>query len=63
LDKVYQGNESLEKYIERFTTLVAEIESEGEVSMSAKMHTFRDFGTTYRQLPCWILPPGSLSRS
>jgi hypothetical protein len=41
LDSVYQGNESVEKYVERFTTLLAEVEVSGDLSMGEKIHRFR----------------------
>jgi hypothetical protein len=41
LDSVYQGKESLEKYVERFTTLLADVEVAGELSSGEKVHRFR----------------------
>jgi Retrotransposon gag protein len=41
LDMVYHGNESLDKYIERFTSLVAEVEVPGNLSVGEKIHRFR----------------------
>jgi hypothetical protein len=40
LDKLVQGSDSLERYVERFLTLIAEIEADKEVSMSEKIHRF-----------------------
>lgn len=41
LDNVYQGREAIEKYVERFTTLAAEVEVGGDLSMGEKIHRFR----------------------
>jgi hypothetical protein len=41
LDNVYQGRESIEKYVERFTTLAAEVEVGGDLSVGEKLHRFR----------------------
>ena len=41
LDKVYQGHDSLERYVERFTALVAEIEAEEDISEPEKLLKFK----------------------
>jgi hypothetical protein len=41
LEKIFQGGDSLDKYVERFLTLVAEVEAEGEISMADKLHKFK----------------------
>lgn len=41
LDKVYQGNDSLERYVERFTALVAEVEAEEDISEPEKLLKFK----------------------
>lgn len=41
LDKIFQGSDTLERYVERFMSLVAEIEAESELSTSEKLHRFR----------------------
>jgi hypothetical protein len=41
LEKIFQGGDSLDKYVERFLTLVAEVEAEGELSMADKLHKFK----------------------
>jgi hypothetical protein len=41
IDKIFQGSDTLERYVERFMSLVAEIEAEGELSTSEKLHRFR----------------------
>jgi hypothetical protein len=41
LDKIFQGADSLERYVERFTSLVAEIEAEEEISAPEKLMKFK----------------------
>jgi hypothetical protein len=41
LDQVYQGSDTLERYVERFTTLLSEVEVGGELSGGEKIHRFR----------------------
>jgi uncharacterized membrane protein YgcG len=41
LDTVYQGGESLDKYIERFTTLIGEVEAYEVLAMGEKVHRFK----------------------
>lgn len=41
LDKIYQGADTLERYVERFMSLVAEIEAESDLSASEKLHRFK----------------------
>ena len=40
LDKVYQGNESVERYIERFVALLSDIEVDYEMVEQDKLHLF-----------------------
>jgi hypothetical protein len=40
LDKVYQGNESVERYIERFVALLSDVEVEYEMVEQDKLHLF-----------------------
>ena len=41
LDKIFQGSDTLERYIERFMSLVAEIEAESDLSDAEKLHRFK----------------------
>jgi hypothetical protein len=41
LDTVYQGGDTLDRYIERITTLFGEIETKEELSMGEKLHRFK----------------------
>jgi hypothetical protein len=40
LDHVYQGHESVEKYIERFITLLSDVETEYEICENDKIYMF-----------------------
>jgi hypothetical protein len=40
LDHVYQGQESVEKYIERFITLLSDVETEYEICENDKIYMF-----------------------
>lgn len=40
LDRVYQGNESVEKYIERFMSLLSDVEAEYEMCAQDQLHLF-----------------------
>ena len=41
LDKIFQGSDSLNRYIERFMSLVAEIEAESDLTDAEKLHRFK----------------------
>lgn len=56
LDHVYQGNESAEKYIERFVTLLGDIETDYEMSEHDKIHLFLKGLNTPIRLACAINP-------
>ena len=56
LDHVYQGTESVEKYIERFVTLVGDIETDYEMSEHDKIHLFLKGLNTPIRLACAINP-------
>ena len=56
LDHVYQGHESVEKYIERFVTLLGDVETDYEMSEHDKIHLFLKGLNTPIRLACAINP-------
>jgi hypothetical protein len=56
LDNVYQGQETVERYIERFVTLLGDVETEWEISENDKIHMFLKGLNTQLRLACTINP-------
>ena len=56
LDKVYQGNESVEKYIERFIALTSDVETEYQMMEQDKIHLFLKGLSTPLRVACTINP-------
>lgn len=56
LDKVYQGNEGVERYIERYMSLLADVETEYEMCEQDKIHLFLKGLDTPLKLACTVNP-------
>lgn len=56
LDKVYQGHEGVERYIERFVCLLSDIEVEYEMQEQDKIHLFLKGLNTPLRLACTVNP-------
>lgn len=56
LDNVYQGQDTVEKYIERFVTLLGDVETEWEISENDKIHMFLKGLNTNLRLACTVNP-------
>jgi hypothetical protein len=56
LDHVYQGQESNEKYIERFITLLSDVETEYEICENDKIYMFLKGLNAHIRVACTINP-------
>lgn len=56
LDKVYQGSEGVERYIERFMSLLADVETEYDICEPDKIHLFLRGLETPLKLACTVNP-------
>jgi hypothetical protein len=56
LDKVYQGNEGVERFIERFTSLLADVETEYDMCEQDKIHLFIKGLETPLRMACTVNP-------
>jgi hypothetical protein len=56
LDHVYQGQESVEKYIERFITLLSDVETEYEICENDKTYMFLKGLNAHIRVACTINP-------
>jgi hypothetical protein len=56
LDKVFQGNETVERYIERFMSLLADVEVDYQIAMQDQLHLFTKGLNTPLKLACTVNP-------
>jgi hypothetical protein len=56
LDHVYQGQESVEKYIERFITLLSDVETQYEICENDKIYMFLKGLNAHIRVACTINP-------
>jgi hypothetical protein len=56
LDKVYQGSEGVERFIERFTSLLADVETEYDMCEQDKIHLFTKGLETPLRMACTVNP-------
>lgn len=56
LDKVYQGTEGVERYIERFMSLLADVETNYDICEQDKIHLFLKGLETQLKLACTVNP-------
>jgi hypothetical protein len=56
LDKVFQGNETVERYIERFMSLLADVEVDYQIAMQDQLHLFTKGLNSPLKLACTVNP-------